>query len=93
MSTYYDRKAAGLCTMCGRRTERTAKGYVHCEECEKKDYENKRKVREYRKANGLCIECGKPTKGRICPKCREFDRKRRELKKELQEKGKSDIIT
>lgn len=69
--TYYKRKAAGVCTRCGKPDERTVKGRVLCAECaeRRKKWEADHRYDNYyhkkipytyiaRKAAGVCTNCG-----------------------------------
>lgn len=62
------RRAAGLCTICGRES---TQGYATCEAC--REYAKKR--REHRKAIGKCISCGDDAEyGYVkCAQCMEKD--------------------
>jgi hypothetical protein len=57
-SRYYERKAKGICTLCGKRPPR--QGKVYCGVCsEKHKRSNKaRPINTVRKASGICIVCG-----------------------------------
>ena len=67
---YYDRKKAGVCTMCGKEDAYTMIGKARCAECAERNNESHRKSQRHRewfrdryrerKENGLCVDCGKP---------------------------------
>ena len=79
-----ERKAAGICTRCGKRA--VAPGRKKCEVCLEKDAELHRRkskvnIIEYRRENNLCFFCGEPVdrkEVRSCKKCsQKFSEKRR----------------
>lgn len=82
---YEERKAAGLCPICGKR--KPTNGKVACEVCGKKRAaDNRRRAREKsgdylerseRADYGMCYVCGKPLdrEGRMCEECAEKARK------------------
>lgn len=76
MNIYQTRKAAHMCVRCGRITERTLNGKCRCQECEDKTIEARRYKNRLRMKQGLCIWCGKPSEERLCPSCREIERRR-----------------
>lgn len=95
---YYDRKAKGLCTQCGKPV---TDGMTTCKECRLKKSERRSKddkTREYRrnytakkKAEGLCIYCGtrKAREGKVaCEECgKKQAEKAKETRKRLHEMG------
>lgn len=54
---YKERKLKGLCVRCGKVKEKE-KG-VFCNECHQKDYEYKKRRKEYLINRGKCTKCGK----------------------------------
>ena len=74
---YAERKAAGICTKCGK--EKAEQGRTMCRKCldAKSEYERENKV--YFKQLGICTRCRKnrAMKGRTtCIECTEKDRAR-----------------
>lgn len=67
------RRAAGLCTQCGRQA---TQGYAMCETCRTKARVAQRKCVERRKANEKCVSCGKdaPQGYTKCEACREREK-------------------
>lgn len=70
-STYYFRKMNGLCTECGRPSQ----GKVKCPECMRKGMIKRYNKQQERIAKGLCAWCGQPAEERLCPLCRETERR------------------
>lgn len=74
-STYYARKAAGVCPRCGLVP--AAPGHWACARCLANDTTRKRQTRAQRKGAKLCARCGLDTPVRHhteCTACRSYHR-------------------
>lgn len=64
---YYDKIKAGLCSSCGKKSQ---KNLTQCESCSKRTNKSVKKLREQRLLDGLC-RCGneKNENFKYCEKC------------------------
>lgn len=67
------RRAAGLCTVCGKQS---TQGYATCEACREKARAAQKKCAERKKENGICMSCGNaaPQGYTKCEACREKEK-------------------
>lgn len=89
--TYYKRKAAGVCVLCGKVP--ATPGMAHCEACRRELGRRRDKRRDEAIVHGLCVRCRKPYVGkwRMCMACRIKDaeaQKERKLKREERKREK-----
>lgn len=77
MSIRSDRKAAGLCSTCGKVPPRTGKS--NCDGCLAKH----KQARDARKASGKCAACGQPALPglTVCQRCSDYQAEKRAARK------------
>ena len=86
--TYQRRKAEKRCISCGAQTERTLAGMSRCSKCQKIAAIKRYERGEERRKKGLCVWCKAPSTERLCPSCRERERK---YLKDYKKRWKKDI--
>lgn len=80
---YYELKAAGKCTKCGK-DRLDSPSTVRCKECHEKFAKKKAQTEHVRESQGICVQCGtNPSTGHssYCAECRQ---KNAEAKRNLQ---------
>lgn len=96
---YIARRAAHLCTRCGKQDERTVSGRCLCSECWAKTQLSQQKRYNQRKTNRLCVDCGAQDsytkRGKtLCFACavKEAERHRASKQKKTARSGNSEAV-
>ena len=91
--SYKEMREKGLCTKCGKENPTPEKSM--CPICAKKNSENRKNNREYRRKIGVCTRCGKnkaePHK-KLCLECLGADQDRYAEKKATDEQREKDKL-
>lgn len=91
--SYKEMREKGLCTKCGKENPTPEKSM--CPICAKKNSENRKNNREYRRKIGVCTRCGKnkaePHK-KLCLECLGADQDRYAEKKATDEQREKDRL-